>query len=593
MPVYPNDSLAYDGEPALLFGPDSDVWEFAWPLAAGMSGWPNSDVSLTTAWFTKVSQGRDLAPTRDGLRSRPSRIATYRLFAAGRNETGMFRGEQSRASRARHLLPLICDETYLTVLAAAAATTLTCDASDRRFFQGGRVLILKPEVFPAIGPTGCYEIAAVASATDTSITLAAGLSQEYPSGSRVMPLIECDPAPEQGADLASDRYATHRFDSAEAAGRSQLPAWMDAAATPPGAASATLDGITAPIWDVALDWPNVSVGFAGVHWTGISGLSQMTQVRGDRSPVTAEAQFVSVGGRAEAVRLLRWFDSRRGRLHPFWLPLPCVELNSDSVTAGGIIVIGDDPRKHLYPLGHIRYLSAQLNDGSVRVHKITGAALAGGGVEISLTPAPDYTTADLIDVGAAILATFDADELSESWRSPEVMSCGLKFREALDYLADAIDVPPRPDPPDFPPPFPPPGDPPGDPPDPDPCNPDEDCNGNPMNVGIRAGSGHSLIYDPDTGRVFTIQLGQEVDCESIVELDGWQPVTGDEAWLPDCPPTGPLCCCCIDGVSTPNMSEADCLLAGGTCCDSFSGLCCDPDHPQLCCGCEPGGGGPP
>lgn len=535
MPVYPNDSTLYDGSTESFYGPDSPVWLPASHMIAGQSGWPKGSIELTTSWRTLSDRGNDLSPNRNAGRSRPSRIARHKLWAFFRDEQAALRAQHGRSARGRFLMPLLGDMATINPSVIAGATAIPCDAADRRFFDGGRVLIIEP--VPFAGPHSAWEIADIAAVAGNSLTLTAGLANAYPTGSRVLPLIECDPQQSSGIDLESDHTSLVSIEGVEAAGRSAAPAWIDAGLAPVGAQLFTGAGITAPIFDCPLDWPAVTSTLDAEHDSATSGLSTLTRVIGDRALATVEAGFKSMS-RTEAVRLLRWFDGRRGRLHPLWLPIPASEIGRiTAVGTSSVTTSSVGLNAHLFPLGHIRHLVFSLRDGSIFAASIEGLSANTGPTTLSLSANPTFGVDDVLGVSALVMATFDSDELTESWETPEAMTARIRFREVCDELSSAYSGPPRPEPPDYPPPGNPPGGPPGEPPGEDPCHPLDDCNGNPTGLGIPADGfgGSPRIYNPNDGGGYAPGIGT-VPCKDVTIVTGYQPGDGTEPWWPVCPP---------------------------------------------------------
>ncbi len=381
-------------------------------------------VELATAFDTAISQAQTLAEERKSLRSRPTRVGQMSLVSLRERDAWQLQMVVQRLSQTDQLLPLFSD--FAKITAAASGDTLTCVTSDRRFFEGGRVIIAQLVNAASLVNFEVGTIAAGGVAAG-AITLTASVSRTYPAGSRVYPAIEAKMNLSGSLEVVSDQKLVTRLRWAEVIGASQLPGLADADTTPAGFNE--YDG--EPILHITPNWRQHGTGPRRVGRSSASGRSASTATWGAR-PLFAKPLGWQFGTRAAAFDLLRFFDSRAGRAFPFLLPS---FLDDFTPLALGTTTIDVSPNGPVFDYSHITHIAILMDDGSVVVRaKDSVARLSASVDEITLDSAlpSGLLLEDVRRVSACHRVRFDTDEMVERWRTDAVAELSARVIEVIN-----------------------------------------------------------------------------------------------------------------------------------------------------------------
>jgi hypothetical protein len=584
MAVFANVSLAPSVAASGL-----DLWSLP---VVWQEDWSGGGFRLSTGWGTRVTRGADGTHTRVGSRNRPHRKLGLRVVGLRPDDVRWYREECYRRVHAYQLLPLAPDVTWWEGKAShSAALNWLCDTTYRRFYVGGYVALAELRHHLARLPR--FHVAKLTAVTDTQISIDAPVGVSLAGPVRIVPLLECLPLSSASAQLADPVAGTITVEAVERPGRSALPAWLAAGGEPPGWPSFN-DGsvpLNAPILYPPPDYRDVAVGVEADEEQAASGLALYMLRRG---PVYNTARLSWTARRPDAVQLLRFFDGRRGRTFPYWLPSPAYDLEVLAVGADSVTV-----RAGGYSVDWARwgYLSVR-HAGGIYFGKISGVVRAVDGLTDTVTLASTplgFTLASIDTAGLAMPAAFAADEITEEWLHDDLCLISLPASEVLESAEGPGITPPPPGDPPLPPNPPPDGPEPPEPPGPPMCVPLLDCNGNATDYGIPVdpGVGGALVYNPGDGAGYT-PSGPPVLCDTVIVLEGWQPGDGDEPWWPICPeepedpadPTGAICypdgTCGIgtaaEAAASGGVYQGDGTDCGGVVCPvELTGAICWPD----------------
>lgn len=256
-----------------------------------------------------------------------------------------------------------------------------------------------------------------------------GLARDY-----IYPVIEGDVEFEQIANVLTDQISDGSITIFETQGASALDPSVASGSNPPGRPTSS----SIPILDLPIDWSDVKIGAYRMGNRTKTGLSNTVQVFGDRPGATFTLPFLT-NSRAEHRALLEFFDSRGGRLHPFWLLSPASGINVDSIGVNGdtlfFDVRGTERDWEVYK--HIGVIDA---NGTRTIRTITNSVESGGQQVIVISP--PLPTDDPSDYAfqTAHLCRFDTDELQEEWITDEDSRTSLAVKEIIDEKTVTVDL---------------------------------------------------------------------------------------------------------------------------------------------------------
>lgn len=387
-------------------------------------------IEISTAFDTSVSQALTLAEERKGLLSRPTRVGELSLVALAESDAWQLQMEVTRFSQADSLVPLFADFTAIT--AAAGGSLLTCDTTDRRFFEGARIIIAELRNRATLAD---FEVATIAAGgvAPAALTLTASLGRTYPAGSRVYPAIEARLRLNGSSEVVTDRDLTSRLDWSEHIGASQLPGLAALGTTPAG----FLEYLGEAIMHLTPDWSRHTTGPRRIARGSAAGRGVSVATWGARPLVSKSLgwQFLT---RATAFQVLRFFDSRGGRLHPFLLPS---FLDDFKLLALGTTTVDVTPNGPVFDYAHTTHLAIFMRDGTLVVRAIDSVARLSASVDqITLDTAlpSGLLVADVRRVSACHRVRFDRDEMVELWQTNFAVTIACPVIEVINEKNVAV-----------------------------------------------------------------------------------------------------------------------------------------------------------
>lgn len=407
-------------------------------------------VTVSSEYKTDVQSALTQAEQRYGLMDRPIRSMAVRFMAGGRDlrggiqsarhsavrEASALRAIAQRYSVAKSLWPLFSDESFLTSAVSSTDLTVPCDTENIRFTAGFRALIVSgPTSERADGPYydkgHTVEIVEIASVGSGQLLLSSGLSNDYPAGSRIFPLFEARLIFSLQGNVITDSMVDLTITAIEEVGSTQLPGTKSI-----GNAIGfdTYQGL--PIFDPDIDYAeDPTWGFVRRGQRSDAGLSGYPVAYGSRG-LAVFGFYMNHLSREDAFETIRFFDSRGGRQHPFWLLSPLEDYYDFS---GTLTIPGQGVKSAVLraPGSSIDwtmrpYIFFKKPDGTVYIREIDSV----------LTGADDIFTITMVDalpeslepnevsrVGIAYMARFDQDAIEEAWSTSETMGCPLSIIE--------------------------------------------------------------------------------------------------------------------------------------------------------------------
>lgn len=358
------------------------------------------------------------------------------LQALSAQETLQLRSAVVRASTSRSLVPLFSDQTTATSTIASMDTVISCDTTLRRFAAGSRVVIYNDQSDPLVNT---FDVREIDSLNSSSITLTAGVTNAYLSGALIFPLIEAKIIFRQQGQILTDHTTDLLLDVIEVVGDTQLPVTTTIGTSPSG----VYEHDSIPLLEANEDF-NRSISWSVNRDGGFiqSGIGSIPQPYGSRGRIALTLP-VTATTRQAAWDVVNFFDSRGGRLHPFWLMLPTNDLSPlrlVDAAGSGIVVTAVGPERDWDDRPYIGIIA---DDGTRMIRTISSVSRSAG--EDTLTfdtnldtewGTPDINAMDRFSL--AYKCRFDSDELVEQWKNDQVMTTTLKVIELLEEKAVTV-----------------------------------------------------------------------------------------------------------------------------------------------------------
>lgn len=387
----------------------------------------DSEVSIENQWSSDITVAQSGTEERWALVDRPSRTIAVRF--TGLDQTHVARIEQAmiRQLHQRLALPLYPDLVKTTAAASPGATQVSVDdTSFRRFFPGARCVIHEFS-----GSTVANaEVLEIAAVTATEIFFTTGLVSAHPERARVIPLMETEIELQGQMTMLTDGIGDHQIVLREVDGPGALPAW-----TPNWDEPFTDTYRQIPILSLPIDWAEgVSVTVRRVGEAVTRGRANTVSVAADRPRLGFTWDFTTLD-RAAAHRVLRFIDSRMGRVRTFWMASPVKKhwtptaINVNAITIQAFGRFEDLER-------FFDYVSIKYQDGTTIVREISTVSRTGSNLfNLALSepiPVARAVLADIVGVSPAHHVRFDSDSYLETWITNGVMQVQTPAVEVPD-----------------------------------------------------------------------------------------------------------------------------------------------------------------
>lgn len=396
----------------------TEVWE---PVTIPCPDW-SEGVQVTTRWQSSVSVADSGAETRRLLLTQPLRSVSFNPLSFSEGQSRLLQIFQERSGRARALVPLWSDFTLLTSDVSAGGDQLGCDTTYRRLVPGARVAVFEDE--SALAAPGNYELGVIADVLQGIIELDAPLTGDWPAGSYVVPLMECEPSLTWGGRWITAQYMGTGISAEEVAGESSLGASVDEGQWPVGVQLFNGE----PIWPW---YENMGQGvllqgesFGALHEVGTGMVPSSTGAL----PVQTWEFEVGFHRRKDWAEWVEFFDAARGRLRPFWMLNPGNDLELVLVpSANQIVVKASGPESDWQTRTHI---GLDLKNGTQRVAGIASVVRTTGQDTINLTDAiPGVTLGDVVRCCIARKVRLAEDTASEQWLTDQAVNVRFSIME--------------------------------------------------------------------------------------------------------------------------------------------------------------------
>lgn len=381
-----------------------------------------SVVELDSSYMTDITMAHTVAEERRALVQKPARTLTFRWLKQDLDVLDRFYVTLRRLTSDRLVMPLYCDQADVT--ADSSGTTLNCEGAYRRFFPGGRVLIM-PRTASIARSSECI-IRTIQHSTDTALVLTSSLGTTVTAGRYVVfPLIDVEIELVPEFVLYTDNTADFGFTVTEIPGRAALPP------TQQGHPGGFPLQAGYPVFDVEPNWGGkLTTTYRREGERYQRGRAGVVQTYGDRYRQVQSFQDMVLHPREEAWKVVRFFDTRKGRVRPFWLvdqerQWKVVEVASPFISIVPVNIFAD-----FTDVGHIGIV---MKDGTTYVRKVN--TIQDIGVWRLTTTGASLPAIDVNQVqriARARLSRWDHDNLTESWSTTDVMRTSLTAIEVLN-----------------------------------------------------------------------------------------------------------------------------------------------------------------
>lgn len=388
---------------------------------------------ITTTWNTDVVQSAsNLSEERRGLVSRPYRMVQFEWTGMAQGASARMLLLLARLQDERFVVPLYPDVSHTT--AASSGTVLNCPTEARRFQAGGYLVVF--EVGSDCAPINAQvrEIDVVGS---ESINLTTSLSGSFPAGSFVVPVLYSEVMRNGMVRHVTDAHGAVSLSVEEVVGNTAL---LPLASGSGGASEFEGD----PVFPYHPHWGEEQQ--VGVKRPGLSetlGRGTSVFLRGQR-PLFQFTLSLRGMSRPEVFGIVSFFDARRGRLLPFWLPNPAAGFE---VVTWGLAQVDVRPSGQLQNVtDYLSVFAVVLDSGQVILRRASAILQVGDIWRIGFTaPLPaealNYSR-DVRRFTSAHLVRFSSDSLTERWITNEVADLEIGCEEILveEDIVLAVDL---------------------------------------------------------------------------------------------------------------------------------------------------------
>jgi hypothetical protein len=398
-----------------------DIQTVAAPPYLFDHNWVTSAI-LLAAWNTNIAAALSTDEARRGLMDRPFRTLKREGLTLTRPQAGALLQQARKGTGQRFYMPLSSDVAFVTEETLAGSLTLAVDdTADRRFFVGYKVLVI---VWDREKQASSINVLTIDTIAPNELTFTTGTVGVIPAGAVVCPAMECEAALDFSAALITDTHVQFSAEFRERVGPTALPALQAPQTTPTGVGSF----LGFPVLDIPHDWSGPQRGERRQATSTSVGLDTVVDIYGTTSAQTGMLDFTQLS-RAEAFRLLRFWDSRAGGLFAFWMPGQSADLKlRDVIDATHVSVERSLTKQEILDR---RFVSFITSTGRMIVRRITAVDEDIPDAWILVLSAdPVFAAGETIDwISFACLAKFATDALDENWSTNQTMTTRLSYIE--------------------------------------------------------------------------------------------------------------------------------------------------------------------
>jgi hypothetical protein len=388
-----------------------------------------SGLSLRNAYLTDVTSSPITgAEERRSLRDKPRRTMSAVYMNTTREIIDRLIVNAKKLTNTQVPFPLYCDESVGTADSALGQTSVWCDTTLRRFFTGGRVLIVPhlPGNFVSMDllATGIIE-----EIHDDHLVLEDVLPLSFTEGQfSVYPLIDCEIVLRPAVTFQTHHTVTWTLEVSELLGANTLPATRYGAPLD----LATLEGLPILNYNQEQNFESgVEISYARDGSEFGRGRSNVVDPNDYRYKQLTQWKFLMTN-REDAWRVIQFLDWARGRGRAFWV---MDEEDLWTPIALDPTFIEIDRLGEFYDFAtDLDYIGIEMNDGTIharRVNTIQDLTTVWR-VTTSGDDLPSLDLADIRRIARMRKSRLVDDEFEEDWQTLEVCKFRFKITETLD-----------------------------------------------------------------------------------------------------------------------------------------------------------------
>lgn len=372
----------------------------------------SGEVTVSTRWRTDITEpAARKRSERWALASRPIREISVRVLGLDKPVAHAIQQAGIQHTNLRGCpVPIYCDAVAPT---GSSGQTIFGDFSLRRFFRGGRVVVLPSRHLQKKGSE--YFFLTIKEVNSSGLEVEEALPREILKSDSIIPCIDSDYSESIEAETPAMHISDVSMAWKELDGESCLPACWPACTVDDASVLSSFCKIvdSKPVFPFELDWQNSCVISANRDFDGDAA------GRGSVSTPLGKSYHrftLSVQGhnRQAAWNVLRFFDSMQGRRGGFWLVHP----NMPWSPFGNPVVAVDHCR--IEPFGdaqviqdHFRTVALIRSNGDIVVRRVETVTAFSNHFSISFEV--DLEDTDFVDVQPIFECHFDSDTLEEVW----------------------------------------------------------------------------------------------------------------------------------------------------------------------------------
>lgn len=396
-----------------------------------LHNWLDS-VTIESTYSTDVTAALTLTEEMVNLNPRPQRSVTARFDAIRQRDCARVLALLTRLGSQPLPFPLFSEWSKLTASTLNDIDTapfgqtskIPCDTANRRFHIGAQVAVFSFDTEHR--PTD-IEIQTIVS-VHFGYLIVTRLTHTHHANARVVPLIFGEVTLETSGSLSTDESLSATVTVTEKAGDTQLPTLLGYGDNPD---VNTYQQI--PIFQARHNW-ETDPTFTASRVGGFQqeGRAPFVDLLGSRTIMTLSYAGLSLN-RASAFELLKFIDSRNGRLRPFWVINPTAVFTVVSLTTAYLEIARtltvDDCMRSFNHVG-FKYL-----DDSTEVRHVWRIEDTGTSLKLYFEESMPLLRIDLNSirsVSSAYLMRLKSDSYTENWISNAIMSISLEFVETVE-----------------------------------------------------------------------------------------------------------------------------------------------------------------
>jgi len=401
--------------------------------------WRNS-VTINTSFLTDiVSSTKGGYEDRRGLRTRPLRSISGLFTSIDSDSAARLQSSILRWSESTRPFPIWPDLATLVTTVYSGDTQLYCNTRGKRIYPGQRLLITDLGPFPDLWEYVTVDITDT-SVLETTINIIGkgptdGLVNNYPIGAVVYPCIDADLTLSSKGYLITNRVAELNIIAEETTGNSTIPvADINDLSDFPEIPFFNGVPLLNPLWHNWAKRLDFGSSRSGVKISGDRGRKTIAT---DEDPSIIFNIKTLSKTRIEAATIIKFFESRQGRLFSFWMLNPQDIWILQTADADNIDIEPDGNFKDYEK--YYQYVCIQKGD-KFHISKIDFWNDLGSFYRIQLTDA-EAIPAEFLppdNIFPAHLSRFTQDTLTENWYSSEICEIDLNIKEIRNDSAVGI-----------------------------------------------------------------------------------------------------------------------------------------------------------